>query len=89
MVKCGRHLQPVPDICKCTLVRSQLHTHQPQLLKPACTLCQSPPEIKSTRHIFLDLPALQPRLESWIDAASVKGAWSSNSIQVTRDVLMS
>lgn len=41
-------------------------------------------EVRTSRHLFLDLPRLQPTLEDWFTKASVEGAWSENAINVTR-----
>ncbi len=51
---------------------------------PRCSSCGNTPEIKKTRHLYLDLPAIRPKLEAWINEASVKGFWSRNAIQMTR-----
>lgn len=67
---------------QCDACGKLLNAHE--LKNPACTLCQTAPQVKQSRHIFLDLPKLQPELEQWIDAASVAGAWSHNSIAVTK-----
>lgn len=55
-----------------------------KLIKPRCKLCGTPPKRKPTAHLFLDLAALQPRLESWFEAASKTGNWTRNAIQTTR-----
>jgi methionyl-tRNA synthetase len=55
-----------------------------ELIKPRCKQCKNTPEMRATRHLFLDLPKLQPRLEAWIKEASVRGAWSQNSISTTQ-----
>ncbi len=55
-----------------------------KLIKPRCKLCGTPPKRKPTAHLFLDLAALQPRLESWFEAASKAGNWTRNAIQTTR-----
>jgi len=53
------------------------------LINPKCKICKSKPIIKPTKHIFLDLPAIKDDLEVWKNKSSTKGAWSSNSIQIT------
>lgn len=55
-----------------------------KLIKPRCKLCSTPPKRKPTAHLFLDLAALQPRLESWFEQASKAGNWTRNAIQTTR-----
>lgn len=54
-----------------------------ELVNPRCKLDGTTPVIKQTTHLFLDLPKLNDRLVKWIDEASVKGNWSSNSTQIT------
>jgi len=65
-----------------------------ELLKPTCKAGRAatcavgaPPhsvEVRSSQHLFLDLPKLSERLESWIGKASQEGSWTENSIQTTR-----
>ena len=45
--------------------------------------CGNHPEIRSTEHLFLDLPGLKPELEAYVAAASASGGWSSNAQQTT------
>ncbi len=47
----------------------------------------TPPFItcRSTRHIFLDLPQLSPKLQEYITTTSQLGGWSSNCVQVGRE----
>ena len=53
-----------------------------ELLAPRCKLTGTVPVVRETRHVFLDLPSLAPRLQAYIDAASAQGGWSSNCVQV-------
>ena len=53
-----------------------------ELLAPRCKLTGTVPVVRETRHVFLDLPTLAPRLQAYIDAASAQGGWSSNCVQV-------
>ncbi|MFH1107285.1 MAG: methionine--tRNA ligase [Candidatus Micrarchaeota archaeon] len=39
-----------------------------ELLDSYCVLCHSRPEMRDTRHLFLALDSLQPRLKEWVDA---------------------
>ena len=55
-----------------------------ELKEPSCGVCGNEPEIKSTKHLYLDLPKVLPKLESWIDTASVDGFWAKNAIQMTK-----
>lgn len=54
-----------------------------ELINPKCKFSGTKPVIKSTRHIFLDLPQLSPKLQEYINTTSQMGGWSSNCIQVT------
>ena len=55
-----------------------------QLLNPKCHTCFSVPEVRETKHLYIDLPAISPKLEEWMEKASVEGKWSSNAIQMTK-----
>ncbi len=55
-----------------------------QLLKPRCHTCGSTPEIRETKHLYIDLPSIAPKLEEWMKNASVEGKWSDNAIQMTK-----
>eukprot|EP00331_Platyophrya_macrostoma_P005909 CAMPEP_0176424322 /NCGR_PEP_ID=MMETSP0127-20121128/10776_1 /TAXON_ID=938130 /ORGANISM="Platyophrya macrostoma, Strain WH" /LENGTH=835 /DNA_ID=CAMNT_0017805373 /DNA_START=22 /DNA_END=2529 /DNA_ORIENTATION=- len=53
------------------------------LINPKCEICRNPPEIRKTKHLFLDLPTLTERLDKWVKKSSDEGMWTSNSKQVT------
>ena len=55
-----------------------------QLLKPRCHTCGSTPEVRETKHLYIDLPAIAPKLEEWMEKTSVEGKWSANAIQMTK-----
>ncbi len=54
------------------------------LIDPRCGVCGSKPEIRKTKHLYLDLPKALPLLESWMEKASVDGFWAKNAVQVTK-----
>jgi methionyl-tRNA synthetase len=54
------------------------------LKEPRCASCGSEPALKSTKHLYLDLPRLKDRLEAWLKDASVKGFWANNALQMTQ-----
>ncbi|MDR1933257.1 MAG: methionine--tRNA ligase [Spirochaetales bacterium] len=54
-----------------------------ELKKPRCGVCGAPPSLKSTKHLYIDLPAIRPVLEKWIDRASVEGFWARNAVKMT------
>ena len=55
-----------------------------QLLKPRCHTCGSTPEVRETKHLYIDLPSIAPKLEAWMEKASKEGKWSANAIQMTK-----
>ncbi len=55
-----------------------------ELVNPRCGTCGATPEIKSTKHLYIDLPAVLPRLEAWMEKASVDGFWAKNAVQMTK-----
>ncbi|MGI5069735.1 methionine--tRNA ligase [Treponema pectinovorum] len=55
-----------------------------QLLAPRCHTCGSTPEIKKTKHLYIDLPSIAPKLEEWMEKASKEGRWSENAIRMTK-----
>ncbi|MDR3161776.1 MAG: methionine--tRNA ligase, partial [Spirochaetaceae bacterium] len=54
------------------------------LKEPRCASCGCEPVLKSTKHLYLDLPKLKDLLESWLKDASVKGFWAHNALQMTQ-----
>lgn len=54
-----------------------------ELIDPKCHVCGNKPEVVDTKHIFLDLPKIEPGLQSFIDKNAVSGGWSKNSVQIT------
>jgi methionyl-tRNA synthetase len=55
-----------------------------ELKEPRCSSCGSTPELKSTKHLYIDLPQIKDRLEGWIKTASEKGFWAHNAVQMTQ-----
>jgi methionyl-tRNA synthetase len=55
-----------------------------ELHNPSCGVCGKEPELKSTKHLYLDLPGILPLLEKWMGSASVDGFWAKNAIQMTK-----
>jgi len=48
-----------------------------ELIKPRCKLCSKCPEVRTSSHLFLDLPKLENRLHNWLEVSSEK--WSNNA----------
>jgi methionyl-tRNA synthetase len=55
-----------------------------ELINPACKTCGTKAQIKSSNHLFLDLPKLGSGLEKWVDSSSEKGFWTDNAKTVTK-----
>lgn len=56
----------------------------PTELKDACcSVCGTPPELRETSHLYIDLPKIKPRLEKWLETAEMTGRWAKNAIQMT------
>ncbi|XP_066440525.1 methionine--tRNA ligase, cytoplasmic isoform X1 [Eleutherodactylus coqui] len=55
-----------------------------ELKKPQCKVCKKSPVIKSSQHLFLDLPKLEERLEKWLDQSLATGDWTANARYITR-----
>ncbi len=53
------------------------------LINPRCAHCSTPPETKSSRHLFLDLPKLTTKLTEYVRLANQGGYWSDNTCSVT------
>ncbi len=53
------------------------------LIDPRSALDGSKPVVKETRHLYIDLPAIRPKLEEWMAVASKEGRWARNAIRMT------
>merc|ERR1719494_1515283 len=54
-----------------------------ELKNPRCKMCGATPKVESSKHIFLDLPKVEPQLRKWIDG-SIEGNWTPNARQITK-----
>lgn len=55
-----------------------------ELKTPRCSTCSQTPELRTTSHLYIDLPGILPIYEQWVKKASVEGQWSKNAIQMTQ-----
>lgn len=55
-----------------------------ELKEPKCHTCGSTPIVKETKHLYIDLPSLSKKLDSWMVDASKEGRWSDNAINITK-----
>ncbi|XP_075997267.1 methionine--tRNA ligase, cytoplasmic isoform X2 [Genypterus blacodes] len=58
-----------------------------ELREPQCKVCRQTPIIRSSKHLFLDLPKLEAQLEQWLDKSTRTGDWTANAKQITRSWL--
>jgi len=54
------------------------------LVEPRCLVCGTTPVLRETTHLYIDLPAIRPRLEEWMERTSQEGAWARNAVQMTK-----
>lgn len=57
-----------------------------ELINPRCKFSGTTPVLRSTSHMFLDLPKLAPQLQEYITATSQLGGWSTNCVQVRNTI---
>lgn len=55
-----------------------------ELQSPRCSTCGATPEIKDTKHLYIDLPKISSQLDGWMSKASKDGQWSENAINITK-----
>lgn len=55
-----------------------------ELKDPKCHTCGNTPEVRETKHLYIDLPALSDKLDEWMSVASKEGRWSDNAINMTK-----
>ncbi|XP_041835884.1 methionine--tRNA ligase, cytoplasmic isoform X2 [Melanotaenia boesemani] len=58
-----------------------------ELREPQCKVCRQTPVIRSSKHLFLDLPKLETQLEQWLEKSTSTGDWTANAKQITRSWL--
>ena len=51
--------------------------------RPRCSVCGPGPVIRETKHLFIDLMTILPKLRNWIESAAEKGFWARNAVQMT------
>ncbi|XP_014665917.1 PREDICTED: methionine--tRNA ligase, cytoplasmic-like [Priapulus caudatus] len=55
-----------------------------ELIDPRCKVCSAKPVVKTSEHLFLDLPKVEPALVKWFDQVFAEGDWTSNAIGIAR-----
>jgi len=59
-----------------------------ELINPRCQQTGTTPVLRTTHHLFLDLPKLTEELQAYIDETSDLGGWSSNCLAVSPALLL-
>lgn len=54
-----------------------------ELESPRCGTCGSTPVLRETRHLYLDLPAIRPKMEQWMNTVKDRGFWANNAVRMT------
>jgi methionyl-tRNA synthetase len=54
-----------------------------ELIEARCSVCGTRPVVRETKHLFIDLMAILPKLRNWIESAAEKGFWARNAVQMT------
>ncbi|MCM8528135.1 MAG: methionine--tRNA ligase, partial [Lentisphaeraceae bacterium] len=65
------------DACDSLLTPTELNN-------PKCSVCKETPEIRSTRHLYLDLPEISPKLAEFQNKAIEDGFWPNNAKTTTQ-----
>ena len=55
-----------------------------ELKEPKCHTCGSTPEVRETKHLYIDLPSLSSKLDEWMAKISIEGQWADNAINITK-----
>lgn len=55
-----------------------------ELKNPKCSVCGATPEIKDTKHLYIDLPSISKNLDEYVSKTSIEGRWSENAIRMTK-----
>ncbi|XP_048878717.1 methionine--tRNA ligase, cytoplasmic isoform X1 [Brienomyrus brachyistius] len=58
-----------------------------ELKDPQCKVCRQTPVVRSSKHLFLDLPKLESQLDQWLEQSMSSGNWTSNARHITRSWL--
>jgi methionyl-tRNA synthetase len=54
------------------------------LVNPRSIVDDSTPVMKKTKHLYINLPAVLPKLQEWMKDAAVEGFWARNAVQMTQ-----
>ena len=85
-----RYVRGICPHCGCDDARGDQCEHCGKLLEPTelkearCSTCSHTPVLKSTKHLYINLPAIQKEYAPWMKEASEKGMWAKNAVQMTQ-----
>jgi methionyl-tRNA synthetase len=54
-----------------------------ELVEPRCGTCGTPPVVRESDHLYINLPKLLPLLTEWMDKAAREGHWARNAVKMT------
>jgi methionyl-tRNA synthetase len=54
------------------------------LKEPKCCACNNTPELRETKHLYIDLPKIREKMQDWLKTASQNGFWANNAVQMTQ-----
>ncbi|AWG42952.1 methionine--tRNA ligase [Candidatus Borreliella tachyglossi] len=54
-----------------------------ELINPKCIICKNVPILKTTKHLYIDLPQIKNELEDWIKTSTENSNWNTNAIKMT------
>lgn len=55
-----------------------------ELKQPRCSTCGNTPEVKETKHLYINLPKISGKLDTWMKKVSVEGKWADNAVNITK-----
>ncbi|XP_074596697.1 methionyl-tRNA synthetase 1 [Brevipalpus obovatus] len=56
----------------------------PDLKQPRCKVCNNTPSLKSSKHLFLDLPKIGPKVEAWFkETMDKENHWTTTARVIT------
>eukprot|EP01022_Parablepharisma_sp_SALTPOND_P013028 TRINITY_DN170_c8_g1_i1.p1 TRINITY_DN170_c8_g1~~TRINITY_DN170_c8_g1_i1.p1 ORF type:complete len:511 (-),score=77.76 TRINITY_DN170_c8_g1_i1:3070-4602(-) len=58
-----------------------------ELISPKCKMCNTTPVVQDSKHLFLNLDKIQPKVETWYKETTEKEKWTNNAISTTNTFL--
>jgi len=90
MFLADRYIEGTCPFCKSEQARAdqcdkcgKLLTFQ-ELINPISKVSKTKPVIRKTKHLFIDLPGIEKKLEPWIEKTAKNGTWSENSYNIAK-----